>query len=64
MQVAVPRGRSTLGGGRIVLVSDMLREISGALAPKSFDDQAVPETFPLLRTIQLMIHFQTPTRKP
>jgi hypothetical protein len=43
--------RSTLGGGRILLVGDFMKEIRAGLAARSVSRAAVPEQFPLLRTL-------------
>ena len=49
---------TTLGGGKIVLVGELLRDIADALSGVGIDRRAVPEQFPLLRTIQYMIHYK------
>ena len=49
---------STLAGGKIQLVSELVVEISDDLTSKSVAKKAVPEQFPLLRTIQLTTEFR------
>jgi hypothetical protein len=44
----------TIGGGRVLLISDLLRDITGDLCTKRVEKVAVSEQFPLLRTIQFM----------
>lgn len=44
----------TLAGGRVLLVSDLLQEITADLRCKRVEKEAVSEQFPLLRTIQFM----------
>ena len=50
--------RQTIGGGRIMLVSEFVSEIVGNLKGKAIARQAVPETFPLVRTIQFVAEFR------
>lgn len=45
--------RTHVGGGRIVLVSDLIADIMHALSSRAPERQAVPSTLPLLRTLQL-----------
>lgn len=49
---------TTLGGGCVWLVSDLLREITRALRPLRIEKAAVPEQFPLLRTIQFVCQYE------
>ena len=44
----------TLGGGRVMLASDLLLEIVSCLKERRVEKMAVSEQFPLLRTIQFM----------
>jgi hypothetical protein len=46
----------TLGGGRVVLVSEWMNEILEDLEKKSFASHAVPEQFLCLRTVQFVLH--------
>jgi len=43
--------RSTLAGGQILLIGDFMRQIHAGLAQRSVAHSAVPEQFPLLRTL-------------
>ncbi len=53
------QNRQTVGGGRLLLVGDLLEEIVAALAPKRFSASAIPETLPLLRTLHLVAEHRT-----
>lgn len=46
----------TLGGGKVVLVSEWMREILADLEKKTFASHAVPEQFICLRTVQFVLH--------
>lgn len=54
LQFASKRGRSTLGGGRLMLVSELLVEILTELRGRSVASHAVPEDKPILRTLQFV----------
>ena len=43
----------TIGGGQVVLVSELIGEIMNDLTAKEFSKEAVPENLPLIRTLQL-----------
>ena len=43
----------TIGGGQIMLVSELIGEIMDDLTAKDFSEEAVPENLPLIRTLQL-----------
>jgi hypothetical protein len=45
--------RTEVGGGRIMWVSDFVADVLAKLSKMPPDKQAVPSTFPLLRTMQL-----------
>ncbi|MEO8769600.1 MAG: hypothetical protein ABI402_05930 [Ferruginibacter sp.] len=47
--------KKTIGGGKVVLVSEMMQQIYEDLKHKSFQKEIVPENFPLIRTIQIFI---------
>jgi hypothetical protein len=49
----------TIGGGRIVLVSELYQEITLGLRGKRVNSKAVPEQFPLLRTIQQCLEYES-----
>ena len=48
----------TLGGGRVMLASDLLLEIVSCLKERRVEKMAVSEQFPLLRTIQFMCQYE------
>jgi hypothetical protein len=52
------RGGSPLAGGRILLAKDLLVEILAALANKRLSSEAVPEAFPLIRTLHLVAEYR------
>lgn len=45
---------STIGGGRVILISDLLSDIVDQLRKQRIEKNAVSEQFPLLRTIQFI----------
>ena len=49
----------TLAGGKVMLISDLLLEITRKLRPLRVERAAVPEQFPLLRTIQFMVQYES-----
>lgn len=54
-------GRSdhkTLGGGRILLIRDLLAEIISELSNKKIGSKAVSEQWPLIRTLQFVAEHQ------
>lgn len=57
IQYEANKGMNSLGGGRLVLLKDLLREIMDDLARKSFERESVPGAFPVLRTIQAVLHY-------
>jgi hypothetical protein len=46
-----------LAGGRVVFVREFLEEVRKALAGRRVSEAAVPESFPLLRTLQFACEF-------
>ena len=46
------KNRSTVGGGRLLLVDELLREILTSLKDRRIASSAVPEDKPILRTLQ------------
>ncbi len=48
----------TLGGGQVLLVSDLMREIMEELSDKKSSENAVPEHHALLRTLQLVVEYR------
>ena len=50
-----PKGHTEIAGGKIIAVDDFVREVIDQVsASGKMMQNAVPETFPLLRTIQLV----------
>lgn len=45
-------GGKPLGGGRVMLIRELMAEIQAGLAHRRVESAAVPEEFPLLRTLQ------------
>lgn len=57
-QIAVfishPKGRDSLGGGRIISMDELMAEIRAAVIQQGMmSKQAIPENYPLLRILQL-----------
>lgn len=52
-----------IGGGRVLLIGELLGEIFSHLRSKKFASQAVTENFPILRTMQLVATYKTPIWK-
>jgi len=48
----------TVGGGKVVMVSHLLCEISVAMEERNISKNIVPEQFPLLRTIMFVSQFR------
>jgi hypothetical protein len=53
---------STIGGGKILLVSELMADIRKELAPRSVLNAAVPEQFVILRALQFAAHYWTPNQ--
>jgi len=50
-----PKNRNSLGGGRIISMDEFVKEIQAKIAEKGImASNAIPEQYPLLRTIQLV----------
>lgn len=56
--IASKKNRQTIAGGEIMLIEELLSEITNELAEKSLMRNAVPEQYPLLRTIQFITHYK------
>lgn len=58
-QVAVflfgAKTKAKIGGGKVFLVSEIMKDINEDLKNKQITKEIVPENFPLLRTIQIFI---------
>lgn len=50
-----------LGGGQVLLVWDFLEEIMVKLETKRIGKEAVPEQWPLLRTLQFVANYRNKT---
>ena len=48
----------TIGGGKIMLTSELIIEISKELSKYKIAKQAIPEQYPLLRTIQYVMEYR------
>lgn len=53
------RDRETVGGGKIMLIKEFIDEIMSELAKHRVASAAVPEEFPLIRTLQFAANFWT-----
>lgn len=51
---ASKKNRDSVGGGRIMLVGELMADIFAELKSLQFSLDAIPETLPLLRTLQLV----------
>lgn len=49
---------TTLGGGRIQTTAQLLAEITKEIAPRTIQKAAIPEQYPLLRTIQFCYQYR------
>lgn len=49
--------RKTLGGGRVMHLSELLREIFATIGSKSIFGSMVPEQYPILRTFQFTAEY-------
>jgi hypothetical protein len=48
---------STVGGGQIVLMTDLLKDIFAELKLRSIRTNSIPEQLPILRTLQIVAHY-------
>lgn len=48
--------RETVGGGKVLLVSDISEDIKKSLIKKKIEKEIVLETFPLLRILHIFIY--------
>lgn len=53
------KNHQTLAGGKVMLISDLLAEVTDELKLKRVETEIVPELFPLLRTIQFVCQHQS-----
>jgi hypothetical protein len=47
----------TIGGGRVMLVKDLVSEIAKALRGRRLASSAIPEHLPLMRTLQFVVEY-------
>ncbi len=52
------RNHHTIGGGRIILIDELMEEILLEIKDKPLVSQAIPEHFPLLRTLQYAVEYR------
>jgi hypothetical protein len=57
-------GRTSLAGGRIVLIAELLSEILSFLEGKSMNQEAVPDQYGLLRTLHFVAQHKAFLRAP
>jgi len=55
---ASKKNRQSVGGGDIILVSELLEEIFAKLASTSTYYSAIPEQFPILRSFQFVVDYK------
>lgn len=63
LMFASTRNVKSIGGGRVLLVSELLQAILGELRSKHPAREAVPESLPLLRAFQLVAAFRAVLRE-
>jgi hypothetical protein len=51
------RERSTLGGGRLVMIGDLMRDIRTELVTRRIESSAIPEQYIILRSLQFAAHY-------
>jgi hypothetical protein len=56
---ASKKNHPTLAGGKVLLVQDILKEIVDDVTQRAVNKNAIPEQFPLLRTIQFITHYRS-----
>lgn len=61
-EFASTANHKTLAGGRVMLVSELLSEISSSIRTKKIASAAVSEQYPILRTIQFMCQYEAAIR--
>ena len=55
--------RATLGGAKLMIADELVAEILAVLRSKHLAKAAVPEQFPLVRTLQYVAHYRDATLK-
>ena len=58
-QVGSKKNHKMIAGGKVMLLDDLLLKILENLKPKRLGSNAVPENFPLLRTLQLVTEYRS-----
>ncbi|HKZ40904.1 MAG TPA: hypothetical protein VJ044_08065, partial [Candidatus Hodarchaeales archaeon] len=56
--LASRQSHETIGGGKIVLIGDLLHEILTTFKERSWFSKAIPEGYPILRTLQVVIAYK------
>ena len=51
------KGRSMIGGGKVVMISDLMEEIRQEMKTRRIASAAVPEQFPILRALQFAANY-------
>lgn len=54
---ASKKNHASVGGGRIVLMTDLLKDIFTELKTRSILTNSIPEQLPILRTLQIVAHY-------
>lgn len=57
-------GRTTLAGAKILLIAELLGEVFVRLRSTSMHREAIPEQYPLLRTLHFVVQHREYLRKP
>ncbi|MFZ0334303.1 MAG: hypothetical protein WAN10_19165 [Candidatus Acidiferrales bacterium] len=52
-------GRPTVGGGRVMLIKDLMSQILENIRTRRVNAAAIPEQYPLLRTLQFAAQYWT-----
>ncbi|QDT70968.1 hypothetical protein [Lacipirellula limnantheis] len=55
---ASKKNRQTLGGGRLMIVDELLHTIMAGIAHCNLSSSAIPEQLPILRTLQLVSDYR------
>ena len=55
--------RTQLGGGTLLMAGELVEQILASLKTKSLAKAAVPEQFPLIRTLQYVAHYREATAR-
>ena len=51
------KGRSTIGGAKLLMIGDLLREIREELLTRTVERSVVPEQYQILRALQFVAHY-------